>query len=88
MNKINIRYCSKIAEKSFDIHFYDYATIAIALLCFVMLISKHNIIVKQSEFVREPLSRLLKKIVVKTLTALKSYKNEKKSIDSKALKQY
>ena len=31
------------------------------LLCFIMLISKHNIIVKQLKFVRESLSRLLKK---------------------------
>ena len=38
-----------------------------------MLISKHNIIVKQSKFVRESFSRLLKKIVVKTLTTLKFY---------------
>ena len=43
------------------------------LLCFVMLISKHNIIVKQSKFVRELFSRLLKIIVVKTLTTLKFY---------------
>ena len=39
-----------------------------------MLISKHDIIVKQSKFARESFSRLLKKIVVKALTALKFYK--------------
>ena len=39
-----------------------------------MLISKHDIIVKQSEFAREPLSRLSRKIVVKALTALESYR--------------
>ena len=74
MNKINIRCCSKTIEKSFDIHFCDYATITIASLCFIMLISKHNIIIKQSKFARESFSRLLKKIVVKTLTTLKFYK--------------
>ena len=75
MNKINIRCCLKTIEKLSDIYFCDYATIAIVLLCFVMLISKHNIIVKQSKFVRESFSRLSKKIVVKILTALKFYKN-------------
>ena len=45
------------------------------LLCFIMLISKHNIIVKQSKFVRESFSRLSKKIVVKILTTLKFYNN-------------
>ena len=38
-----------------------------------MLILKHDIIVKQSKFVRESFSRLLKKIVVKILTTLKFY---------------
>ena len=73
MNKINIRCCSRTAEKLFNIHFCDYATITMFRYCFVMLISKHDIIVKQSKFAREPLSRLLKIIVVKILTALKSY---------------
>ena len=73
MNKINIRCCSKTIEKSFDIHFCDYAIIAMFRYCFVMLISKHDIIVKQSKFVREPLSRLSKIIVVKTLTTLEFY---------------
>ena len=45
------------------------------LLCFIMLISKHDIIVKQSKFARESFSRLSKKIVVKILTALESYNN-------------
>ena len=49
--------------------------IAIASLCFIMLISKHDIIVKQSKFAREPFSRLSRKIVIKTLTALKFYNN-------------
>ena len=75
INKINIRCCSKTIEKLFDIHFCDYATITIVSLCFIMLISKHDIIVKQSKFVRESLSRLSKKIVVKILTALKLYNN-------------
>ena len=73
MNKINIRCCSKTAEKSLDIHFCDYAIITMSRYCFVMLISKHNIIVKQSKFVRESLLRLSKIIIVKILTALKSY---------------
>ena len=74
MNKINIRCCSKTIEKSLDIHRCDYAIITMFRYCFVMLISKHNIIVKQLKFVREPLSRLSKIIVVKTLTTLKFYK--------------
>ena len=41
--------------------------------CFVMLISKHDIIVKQSKSAHESLSRLSKNIVVKILTALKLY---------------
>ena len=73
MNKINIRCCSKTIEKSLDIHFCDYAIITMLRYCFVMLISKHNIIVKQSKFAREPSSRLLKIIVVKILTTLKFY---------------
>ena len=76
MNKINIRCCSKTAEKSLDIYFCDYAIIAMFRYCFVMLISKHDIIVKQSKFARESLSRLSKIIVVKVLTALKSYRFE------------
>ena len=75
MNKINIRCCSKTIEKLFDIHFCDYAIITMFRYCFVMLILKHNIIVKQLKFVRESSSRLLKIIVVKILTALKFYNN-------------
>ena len=75
MNKINIRCCSKTIEKSLDIHRCDYAIITMFRYCFVMLISKHNIIVKQSKFVRESFSRLSKNIVVKILTALKFYNN-------------
>ena len=75
MNKINIRCCSKTVEKLFDIYFCDYAIIAMFRYCFVMLISKYNIIVKQSKFVRESLSRLLKIIVVKISTTLKFYNN-------------
>ena len=44
-------------------------------LCFIMLISKHNIIVKQSKFVRESFSQLSNIIVVKVLTTLKFYNN-------------
>ena len=44
-------------------------------LCFIMLISKHDIIVKQSKFAHESFSRLSKKIVVKVLTTLKFYNN-------------
>ena len=73
MNKINIRCCLKTAEKLLDIHLCDYAIIAIVSLCFVMLISKHDIIVKQSEFVRESFSRLSRKTVVKALAALGLY---------------
>ena len=75
MNKINIRCCSKTIEKSLDIHHCDYAIIAMSRYCFVMLISKHNIIVKQSKFVNESFSRLLKNIVIKFLTTLKFYNN-------------
>ena len=73
MNKINIRCCSKTIEKSLDIHRCNYVIIAMFRYCFVMLIWKHDIIVKQSKFVNESLSRLLKNIVVKFLTALKFY---------------
>ena len=73
MNKINIRCCLKTAEKSSDIHRCDYAAIAMPRYCPAILISKHDIIVKQSESAREPLSRLLKIIVVKTLVALEPY---------------
>ena len=75
MNKINIHCCLKTVKKSCDIHFCDYAIIAMFRYCFVMLISKHNIIIKQSKFVRESLSRLSKIIVVKILTTLKFYNN-------------
>ena len=74
MNKINIRCCLKTIEKLFDIHFCDYAIITMFRYCFVMLISKHDIIIKQSKFVRESLSRLSKIIVVKISTTLKFYK--------------
>ena len=73
MNKINIRCCLKTIEKLFDIHRCDYAIITMFRYCFVMLILKHNIIVKQLKFVRESFSRLSKIIVVKTLTTLKLY---------------
>ena len=75
MNKINIRCCSKTIEKLFDIHRCNYVIITMFRYCFVMLISKHNIIVKQLKFVRESLSRLSKIIVVKILTTLKFYNN-------------
>ena len=45
-----------------------------------MLISKHDIIVKQSEFAREPPSRLSRKTVAKILAALEPYKNNEKII--------
>ena len=75
MNKINIRCCLKTIENQFNIHRCDDAIIIIALLCFVILISKFDIIVKQLKFVFESFSRLLKIIVVKTLIALNFYNN-------------
>ena len=75
MNKINIRCYSKTIEKLFDIHHCDYAIIAMLRYCFIMLISKHDIIVEQLKFVHESFSRLLKIIVIKILTTLKFYIN-------------
>ena len=87
MNKINIRCCSKVIKKSLDIHFCNYAIITMFRYCLVMLISKHDIIVKQSKFARESSSRLSKIIVVKILTTLKFYNNFlSQSVDFQCLK--
>ena len=77
MNRINIRCCSRTAEESPDIHRCGYAAIAMPRYYPAMLISKHDIIVKQSGFAREPFSRLSRITVVKALAALEPYNIDK-----------